>query len=69
MGRYKLVRKHEVEHHNRYYELRMNNNAEHPYSLFFITDEENLEEIAAEIRQNEAPNNDDWTIIPHRKDE
>lgn len=69
MANYQLVDKHAVQHHNEYFEVRINNNDEHPYSYFFITLEENLETVAQEIVQENAPQAKDWTVIPHRKDE
>jgi hypothetical protein len=66
MVKYQLVEKHAIENRNEYYELRIGPEAEHPQSLFFTTNEENLEKVAAEIIQEKAPGQH-WTIVPHRK--
>lgn len=66
MAQYQLVDKHDVEHHNEYYEVRTTQ-TEDPRSLFFTTNEENLEDVAAEIVKNELSGAEHWTIIPHRK--
>ncbi|WP_338874324.1 hypothetical protein WBJ53_01755 [Spirosoma sp. SC4-14] len=67
MSVYKLVEKHAVEHHNEYYEVRITD-GKHPQSLFFTTNEENLEDVAADIIAKLEPNAKNWTVIPHRKD-
>lgn len=67
MAQYQLVDKHNIEHHNLYYELRTTQTNE-PRSLFFTTNEENLEETAANIVADHLPGTDHWAIIPHRKD-
>jgi hypothetical protein len=36
--------------------------------LFFTTNEENLEDVAAEIVTDQLPGVKHWTVIPHRKD-
>lgn len=68
MAAYQLVEKHAIEHHNEYYEIRLNPSEEHPRSLYFTTNEENLETTADEIVQELAPGTEQWTLIPHRKD-
>ncbi|AQG81752.1 hypothetical protein [Spirosoma montaniterrae] len=68
MAQYQLVEKHAIQHHNEYYELRTTQ-TEQPHSLFFTTNEENLEEVAAAIAKEHAGNAENWTVIPHRKDE
>lgn len=66
MAQYQLVEKHDIEHHNEYYEVRTTH-TDHPRSLFFTTNEENLEETAADLVRNELPGTEHYTIIPHRK--
>ncbi|MDB5239850.1 MAG: hypothetical protein JWP57_475 [Spirosoma sp.] len=66
MNQYQLVEKHDVQHHNEYFELRTTQ-TDNPRSLFFTTNEENLEDVAAAIIQDEMPDTEHWTIIPHRK--
>lgn len=68
MAIYQLVEKHAIEHHNEYFELRLNPSDAHPRSMYFTSNEENLEIVAAEIVQEHAPGVTAWTIIPHRKD-
>jgi len=67
MSVYKLVEKHTIEHHNEYYEVRIID-GEHTESLFFTTNEENLEDVAADIIYEHKPGAKNWTVIPHRKD-
>ncbi|GAB3539874.1 hypothetical protein [Spirosoma fluminis] len=69
MAQYQLVEKHAIEHHNEYYEVRITQEGDHPESLFFITNEENLEDVAADIIADHKPGVKHWTIVPHRKDE
>ncbi len=66
MAQYQLVEKHDVEHHAEYFEVRTTQ-TDNPKSLFFTTNEENLEEVAADIIKAQMPNAAHWTIIPHRK--
>lgn len=68
MAVYQLVEKHAIEHHNEYFELRLNPSAAHPHSIYFTSNEENLEIVAAEIINDMAPGTAHWTLIPHRKD-
>lgn len=69
MAHYQLVEKSAIEHHNEYYEVRTTQNGdEQPRSLFFITNEENLEEVAANIAADHLSGAKHWTVIPHRKD-
>ena len=67
MAKYQLVEKHNIEHHNEYYEVRTTQTDE-PKSLFFITNEENLEDTAADVIADNLPGSKHWTVIPHRKD-
>jgi hypothetical protein len=67
MAKYKLVEKHHIEHRNEYYELQIGPQTEQPHSLFFTTNEENLERVAAEIVAEKAPGQH-WVLTPHRKD-
>lgn len=67
MTTYQLVEKHDIQHHNEYYELRTTQTS-HQQSLFFTTNEENLEEVAADIAAAELPGVAHYTVIPHRKD-
>ncbi len=66
MAKYQLVEKHAIEHHNEYYEVQIEPQSDHPHSLFFTTNEENLETVAAEIAQEHAPGKH-WIVTPHRK--
>lgn len=68
MAQYTLVKKHTIEHHNEYYEVRTTQQEGHPQSLFFTTNEENLEEVAADVVADHLPGVTHWTVIPHRKD-
>jgi hypothetical protein len=70
MAQYQLVEKHAIEHHNEYYEVRtiQTNEQDHTHSLFFTTNEENLEDVAADIVADHLPGVKQWTVIPHRKD-
>ncbi len=68
MATYQLVEKHAIEHHNEYYEVRTTQDTDGPTSLFFTTNEENLEHVAAAIAADHLPSAKHWTIIPHRKD-
>lgn len=69
MAQYQLVDKAAIEHHNEYYEVRSTQNSDdHPESLFFTTNEENLEDTAANIVADHMPGVKQWTVIPHRKD-
>lgn len=67
MTKYQLVEKHNIQHHNEYYELRTTQTT-NQRSLFFTTNEENLEEVAADIAKSELSGVDHYTVIPHRKD-
>lgn len=67
MTDYQLVERHEIEHHNEYYEVRTTGTDE-SRSLFFTTNAENLETVAADIVATEFPGAKNWTVIPHRKD-
>lgn len=69
MAQYQLVEKHAIEHHNEYYEVRTTQDNDQPKSLFFTTNEENLEEVAGAIVADHLPGVKHWTIIPHRKDD
>jgi len=66
MAHYQLVEKHDIEKHNEYFEIRTTQ-TDRPKSLFFTTNDENLENVAADIIKNEMPGTPHWTIIPHRK--
>jgi hypothetical protein len=68
MATYQLVEKHAIEHHNEYYEVRTTEEDKEPRSLFFSTNEENLEDVAADIVTDHLPGVKKWTVIPHRKD-
>ena len=68
MAHYQLVEKDAIKHHNEYYEVRTTQETDHPESLFFITNDENLEDVAAAIIADHLPKVKNWTIIPHRKD-
>ena len=68
MAQYQLVEKHDIEHHNEYFEVRTTHDTDSPTSLFFTTNEENLETVAAEIVAEHLPGTKNWTVIPHRKD-
>ena len=67
MTTYQLVEKHDIQHHNEYYELRTTQ-TDNPRSLFFTTNEENLEDVAADIVKSELSGVEHYTLIPHRKD-
>jgi hypothetical protein len=67
MAKYQFVEKHDIQHHNEYYELRTTQTDDQK-SLYFTTNEENLEEVAADIVKNELPGIQHYTVIPHRKD-
>jgi hypothetical protein len=69
MAQYQLVERHAIEHHNEYYEVRTTQNEKDIESLFFITNEENLEDVAAAIVGEYLPGVKHWTVIPHRKDQ
>ncbi|UFH55298.1 hypothetical protein [Spirosoma sp. KNUC1025] len=68
MAQYQLVEKHAIEHHNEYYEVRTTQDNDQAQSLFFTTNEENLEEVAAAIVAEHLASAKHWTVIPHRKD-
>ena len=69
MAQYQLVERAAIEHHNEYYELRTTQNGtEQPESIFFTTNEENLEEVAADVVTEHLPGVKHWAVIPHRKD-
>ncbi|GAB2548762.1 hypothetical protein [Spirosoma aerophilum] len=68
MAQYQLVEKHAIEHHNEYYEVRTTQDNDQSKSLFFTTNEENLEEVAGAIVADHLPGVKHWTVIPHRKD-
>ena len=68
MAQYQLVEKHAIEHHNEYYEVRTTHDNSSPQSLFFITNEENLEDVAASVVAEHLSGANHWTVIPHRKD-
>ncbi|AKD57937.1 hypothetical protein [Spirosoma radiotolerans] len=69
MAQYQLVEKHAIEHHNEYYEVRVTQADGDTKSLFFSTNEENLEEVAAAIVADHLSGAKHWTVIPHRKDD
>ncbi len=69
MAQYQLVEKHAIEHHNEYYEVRTTQSEKDAHSLFFTTNEENLEEVAAAIVSEHLSGAKHWTVIPHRKDQ
>ena len=68
MPEYQLVEKHAIEHHNEYFEVRTTQSDKDAESLFFTTNEENLEEVAAAIVDEHMPGVKNWTVVPHRKD-
>ncbi|GAB3036117.1 hypothetical protein [Spirosoma pulveris] len=68
MAQYQLVEKQAIEHHNEYYEVRTTQDNDQTKSLFFTTNEENLEEVAAAIVAENMPGVKHWTVVPHRKD-
>jgi hypothetical protein len=64
--RYHLVQEHDIEHKNEYFEIRFQgDNARE--SLFFVSDEENLEDVAGQIVVQHAQSHKKWVLIPHRK--
>ena len=67
MLHFQLVEKDDISQHNEYYEVHTTQDAPHFKSLYFTTNEENLEEVAAAIAAEHMPNAKHWTIIPHRK--
>ena len=69
MAQYQLVEKHAIEHHNECYEVRTTQDNDQPKSLFFTSNEENLEEVATAIVADHLPGVKHWTLIPHRKDD
>lgn len=68
MATYHLVDKNAIEHHNEYYEVRTTQEGDQPKSLFFTTNEENLETVAGAVIADHMPGVKHWTVIPHRKD-
>ncbi len=68
MAQYQLVEKHTIEHHNEYYEVRSTQNDDQPKSLFFTTNDENLEDVATAVVADHMPGVKHWTVVPHRKD-
>ena len=68
MAQYQLVEKHSIEHHNEYYEVRTTQDEDGQKSLFFTTNEENLEDVAAAVVADHLSGARHWTVIPHRKD-
>lgn len=68
MATYQLVEKHAIEHHNEYYEVRTTQDDSQSRSLFFTSNDENLEEVATAIIADHLPSAKHWTVIPHRKD-
>ncbi|MBO9636614.1 hypothetical protein [Siphonobacter aquaeclarae] len=53
--------------HNEYFEISFPGDDAPARSLFFISNEENLEEVAAYIVGKYVGNEPEWTLIPHRK--
>lgn len=68
MAQYQLVEKEAISHHNEYFEVRSTNADDAVRILYFISNEENLETVAADIVAAEMPGVKHWTVIPHRKD-
>lgn len=64
---YQLVEEEAIEHKNEYFEVRINPNDARPKRVFFVSNEENLEAVAADIVEKYAPDAAHWTLIPHRK--
>ncbi|GAB3913723.1 hypothetical protein GCM10028803_58250 [Larkinella knui] len=64
---FQLVEKDDIWQHNEYYEVHTTQDDSHAKSLFFTTNEENLEEVAAAIASVHLPDAKHWTVIPHRK--
>jgi hypothetical protein len=64
---YKIVHESDIEHKNEYYEVRIDENTPHRRSIFFTTNEENLEACAAEIVATEAQGAQHWHVVPHLK--
>lgn len=62
---YQLVDPKEEAFHNEYFEISFPNQA-HP-SLYFTSNAEILEDVAAEIVHRHADNTPGWKIIPHAK--
>lgn len=67
MATYTLVKEADIEHKNEYYEVRINQSGQTHRRIFFTTNEENLEDCAAEIVAQHANDASDWHVIPHRK--
>ncbi|MBC7893488.1 MAG: hypothetical protein H7Y12_14825 [Sphingobacteriaceae bacterium] len=65
MPKYQLVEAAAIEHHNEYFEIRFN---DHRNSLFFTTNEENLETTADAIVADHAPGEMGYHVVPHRKE-
>ncbi len=64
MAKYQLVEEPTVEHKNEYFEIRFDDRRP---SLFFTTNEENLETTAKTIVAAEATDAGEYHVIPHRK--
>jgi hypothetical protein len=64
---YQLVEEEAIEHKNEYFEVRINPDDARPQRVFFVSNEENLEDVARDILQKYAPEAEHWTLIPHRK--
>lgn len=64
MPKYTLVEEADIEHKNEYFEVRF---ADRRPSLYFTTNEENLETTADAIVGEHATDAGEYHVIPHRK--
>lgn len=64
MPKYQLVEEADIEHKNEYFEVRF---ADRRPSLYFTTNEENLETTADAIVGEHATDAGEYHVIPHRK--
>ncbi|MCY7351374.1 MAG: hypothetical protein LH606_12020 [Cytophagaceae bacterium] len=64
MAKYKLVEEAAIEHKNEYFEIRFTNGKR---SIYFTSNEENLETTAAAIVADHARDAQDYHLLPHRK--
>lgn len=68
MAAYAIVSEDKIEHKNEYFEIRFTGAAQpHRRSIFFTTNEENLEVVARQVLADQGIVAEHWLVVPHAK--
>ena len=64
MHHFRLLDPHTLDQHDAYYEIRITPPGEEPFSVYFTTDETDIEETAAQVVADQAQPGE-WVVLPH----